>query len=342
MGKHLTLSLLIVLAGMATVNAWEEPTLTRYSFSEPHMGTTFKIVLYAADEAAGKKAAQAAFARIAELNKILSDYQADSELMQLCKKAGGDPVSVSVDLFKVLQEAEKIAKISDGAFDVSISPVVRLWRKAKRTGKIPPPHELKKALALVNYRNIRLDEKQRTVQLLLAGMLIDLGGIAKGYAADAALLVLRHHGITRALVAAGGDIAIGDPPPDAAGWKIGIAPLKDPQGDPSHFVLVKNAGVSTAGDLHQYVEIDGQRYSHIVDPKTGLGLTGRRSVTIIAPNCTTSDAWDTTCCILGVERSLQLIEANADLAGLLVFESDGKVVTTPTKRFGQYQYKEKQ
>lgn len=334
---------MIVLAGLAAVNAWDAPgRLQRFAFSEPHMGTLFKIVLYAPDEATAKKAAQAAFARIAELDRIMSDYQADSELMQLCKKAGGPAALVSVDLFKVLQEAEKIARITDGASDISIGPVVRLWRKARRTGKMPDAHEIKKALALVDYRNIRLDAKKRTVQLLVAGMLLDLGSIAKGYAADAVLEVLRRHGITRALVAAGGDVAVSDAPPNQRGWKIGIAPLRDPQGEPKHFILLKNAAVSTSGDSHQYVEIDGKRYSHVLDPKTGLGLIGRRSVTIIAPNCTTSDAWDTACGVMGIERSLKLIEGRPELAGLLVFEVDGKEKSTASKRFGQYQYVEKQ
>ena len=114
--------------------------------------------------------------------------------------------------------------------DVSISPVVRLWRKARKTGVMPKTEEIKKTLDLVDYKKIRLDPKGRTVELLLVGMLLDVGGIAKGYAADAALEVLRLQGFSRALVAAGGDIAVGDAPPDAPGWKVGIAPLKDPQG----------------------------------------------------------------------------------------------------------------
>jgi thiamine biosynthesis lipoprotein len=304
------------------------------------MGTTFRIVLYAPNEATAQKAAKAAFARVAELNLIMSDYRPDSELMKLCEKAGGPPVGVSVDLFEVLKKSEEFAKLTDGAFDVSISPVVRLWRKARRTREMPKAEEIKKALALVDYRKIKLDAKGRTVHLLLMGMLLDLGGIAKGYAADAALAVLRRHGITRALVAAGGDIAVGDAPPDAPGWKVGIAPLKNPQAEPEHYLMLKNAGVSTAGDAEQFVEINGKRYSHIIDPKTGLGLVGRRSVTVVAPNVTISDGLDTGLCVLGVERGLKIVESRPDVAALFVFETDKGVETTPSKRFAKYLWRD--
>lgn len=338
MRKHVLISVLIIFAGFWGVNALEGPALLRFTFSEPHMGTLFQIILHAPDEATAKKAAKEAFARIEELNAIMSDYQSDSELMKLCAKAGGDPVPVSLDLFKVLQASEEIARLSDGAFDVSISPVVRLWRKARKTRKMPDAQEIKKALELVDYRKIRLDARGRTVRLLLMGMLLDLGGIAKGYAADAALAVLRRHGIARALVAAGGDIAVGDPPPDAAGWKIGIAPLRDPKGPPRYHLLLKNMAVSTAGDANQHVDIDGKRYSHIVDPKTGLGLVGPRSVTIIAPQGVLADGLDTAICVMGQERGLRLIESLKDVAGIMVFETARGEEVTMSKGFGKYLY----
>ncbi len=145
------------------------------------------------------------------------------------------------------------------------------------------------------------------------------------------------HGITRALVAAGGDIAVGDAPPDAPGWKVGIAPLKkNADAEPEHYLLLKNAGVSTAGDSEQFVEIAGKRYSHIIDPKTGIGLTGRRSVTVVAPNATISDGLDTGLCVLGVERGLKIVEAREDVAALFVFETDKGIETTASKRFAKY------
>jgi thiamine biosynthesis lipoprotein len=309
------------------------------------MGTTFRIVLYAADEATAKKAAKAAFARVAELNRILSDYLPDSELMKLCKQAGGNPVSVSADLFAVLRKSEEIAKLSEGAFDVSIAPVVRLCRTARKTKQLPDMNALKQALARVDFRKIRLDADRGTVQLLIASMLLDLGGIAKGYTADAVLEVLRRHGIVQALVAAGGDVTAGDPPPHAKGWKVGIAPLEDAplrggQATPMTYLLLKNAAVSTAGDANQFVEIGGVRYSHIVDPKTGLGLVGRRGVTVIAPVGVWADALDTAACVLGPEKGLRLIESQKDCAALFVHETADGIVSTPSSRFAQYSWKE--
>lgn len=330
--------LLLGFAAVAAGGAGPDAGLTRFEFAEPHMGTTFRLVFYAPDAATAKRAAAAGFARIAELNKALSDYDPDSELMRLCKQAGGPPVPVGPDLFAVVQAAVKYAERSDGALDPSIGPVVRLWRLARRTRQLPPAAEIKRALDLVDYRKIRLDPNGRTVQLLLAGMILDLGGIAKGYTADAVLAVLRRHGITRALVAAGGDVAVADPPPGAAGWKVGIAPLRDPGAAPTHTLLLANAAVSTAGDANQYAEVGGKRYSHIVDPKTGLGQVGRRSVTVIAPDGLTSDALDTAAAVLGRDRGRRLIEGHPGAAGLLVFETEGGVEETPTGRFAKYRH----
>ncbi len=290
--------------------------LKRFEFVEPHMGTRFQITLYATDEATANRAAKAAFARIAELDAIMSDYRPTSELMQLCSKAGGDPVKVSDDLFTVLQKADEVSRKSDGAFDVTVGPVVRLWRIARRTQQLPDKEALAKALALVGYQNVKLDANARTVQLLKPGMQLDLGGIAKGYAADCAIAVLKKHGISSALVAAGGDIAVSDPPPGEDGWKIGIQPVEG--GQPRRQLLLKNAAVSTSGDFEQYVIINGKRYSHIVDPRTGLGLVGRMSVTVVAPNGLTSDPMTKTVCVLDPEKGLKVIDDTPGVAALLV------------------------
>jgi thiamine biosynthesis lipoprotein len=303
----------------------------RFEITEPHMGTRFKVVLYAPDEATANRAAKAAFARIAELDAIMSDYRPSSELMQLCAKAGGDPVRVSEDLFIVLEKAQEVSRRSEGAFDITVGPVVRMWRIARRTQELPEKEALAKALALVGYQNIKLEAKARTVQLLKPGMLLDLGGIAKGYAADCALAVLKKHEIERALVAAGGDIAVSGPPPDAEGWKIGIQPVEG--GEPRRYLLLKDAAVSTSGDFEQFVVIDGKRYSHIVDPKTGLGLVGRMSVTVVARHGLTSDPMTKTVCVLGPERGLKVIDEADGVAALMVRKTDKGEEVIESKRF---------
>jgi thiamine biosynthesis lipoprotein len=316
-----------------------EPALTRFEFESKHMGTTFRVVLYAADKDAAERAKIAAFARVAELDGIMSDYKKDSELMRLCAafvKEVGEPVRVSDELFFVLSKAEELSRASDGAFDVTVGPVVQLWRLARRTQQPPDAKELTDALAKVGYRRVQLDPQKRTVRLLTPGMQLDLGGIGKGYAADEAIKLLREKfGITRALVAAAGDITCGDPPPDRDAWAVDIAPIA--KGQKPRALRLANAAVSTSGDLEQFVEINGVRYSHIVDPKTGLGVTGRRSVTVIARQGITADSMTKAVMLLPPEKGLALVEATDGAAAyIVVVGRDEKVETTSSKRFWQF------
>jgi thiamine biosynthesis lipoprotein len=311
-----------LLLAVASPGFCGDPVLSRFEFSEIHMGTRFRIVLYARDQTTASRASRAAFSRIRALDNIMTDYQPGSELMQLSQQAGGLPVKVSEDLFHVLAAAQEIARRSDGAFDVTTGPVVRLWRRARRQHELPEPAHLAAALKLVGYDSLRLDPQARAVQLMKPGMLLDLGGIGKGFAADEALAVLQQYGITSALVAGGGDIAVGSPPPGSTGWLIGIAPLESPDKPPTRFLRLRDAAVSTSGDAEQHVEIAGIRYSHIVNPKTGQALTGKSSVTVVAPNCTTSDSLATAVSVLGPQRGLELIEATAGTGALVVQQTE--------------------
>jgi thiamine biosynthesis lipoprotein len=223
MSKRRELALVVVAAGLVAVavvcgmkpGRSADAVLERFEAQQPHMGTIFRIVVYAADEKQARQACQAAFQRIAQLDNTMSDYKEDSELMRVCREAAGKPVKVSPDLFGVLVAAQEIAQASDGAFDVTIGPVVRLWRRARRQQQLPDAKQLEMARQLVGYQKLRLDRQHQTVELAQPGMILDLGGIGKGYAADAALAVLVQHGLPRALVAAGGDIRVGEPPPHA-------------------------------------------------------------------------------------------------------------------------------
>lgn len=316
----------------------EATRLQRFEYRQPHMGVAFVIRLYADDEAAAKRAAEAAFARVAELNAILSDYDPDSELMRLCREsAPGKPIPVSEELAFVLSRSLAMARRTDGAFDVTIGPVVRLWRHARRRREMPDAKRLAAARALVGWKHVRLDECARTVELLKRDMRLDLGGIAKGYAADEALRVLREHGIDRALIDAGGDIVMGDAPPGRAGWRIGIAPLDKPEGAPSRHLVLANQSVATSGDAFQHVEIAGTRYSHIVDPKTGLGLTTHSSVTVIAPTGIEADALASAVSVLGPKQGIALVDATPDTAALIVQVEDGTPRTFESRRLGRFE-----
>lgn len=299
--------------------------LTRYEFTQPHMGTVFRIILYAPDSKTATRASNAAFARIAQLDSIMSDYQPTSELSLLSDCAGGRPIKTSHDLFRVLAKAQEIARQSNGAFDITAGPIIHLWRRARRERELPDRTSLTRALQLVGYKKLRLDAQGQTAELVDRGMLLDLGGIAKGDASDQALIVLKHYGIRSALVAAGGDIAVSAPPPGEAGWKIGIAPLSSPNGPPVRYVTLHDSGISTSGDAEQHMVIGGIRYSHIIDPRTGWALTGQISATVIAPHDITADPLATTVTVLGPQRGMALIKSMPDTAVFIMHMAKGGI-----------------
>jgi len=322
----------LVVVGVSG-SAAGQPELERFQFTRTEMAVPVKIVLYAPDGAAASRAADAAFSRIHQLNGILSDYDPESELRRLGSAAAeGKAVPVSEDLWRVLSAAQTLSQRSGGAFDVTVGPVVRLWRRARRNQQMPSPERLQAARELVGYQLLRLDPNRHAVELLKPGMSLDVGGIAKGYASDEALAVLRELGIARALVATAGDISLGDPPPGKTGWRIGIAQLQ-PDQPPSRIVLLSRMAVSTSGDAWQYVEIAGRRYSHIVDPRTGLGLTVRSGVTVVAPNGMLADGLATTVSVLGPQKGLKLIEDTPGAAALVVRAPQGKVETHESSRW---------
>ena len=240
---------------------------------------------------------------------------------------------MSAELFDVLEQAQKFSALSDGAFDVTVGPLVRLWRFTRKKKTLPTPAEVHEAASSVGYEKLRLDRKARTVTLLAPNMRLDLGGIAKGYAADQALAILKGRGCARALVAASGDIAVGDPPPGQRGWRVSIASMDARTNETTSSVLLRDAGISTSGDTEQFAEIDGVRYSHIVNPRTGVGLTNRIQVTIIAPNATTTDALATGVSVLGPVRGLALVDSVPRTAALIVTKSDGDTRVLASRRF---------
>ena len=295
---------LLVAALLAPIGyALADEAPKRHDFSRPAMGTLFRIALYAADETAARQAAERAFGRVEELNGIFSDYLPESELMRLCARAGA-AVPVSAELFSLIERSQQIAAQTDGAFDITVGRMTQLWRRSRRQQELPSSQRIAEAKALTGWRLVTIDAAARTVTLAKPGILLDLGGIAKGRAADEALRVLAQAGFPQAIVIAGGDMAIGAPPPNASGWEV---KLKSSENEPPLVLRLHHCGVSTSGDLHQFVEIEGRRYSHIVDAKTGLGLTNHVACSVIAPDATTSDALATAFCVLGSQRGLEVL-----------------------------------
>lgn len=298
---------------------------------------SFRIVLYAPDQATATRAADAAFQRIQQLNDIMSDYDPDSELSKLSHTSGqGLAVPVSKDLWTVLERAQALAVRSGGAFDVTVGPYVNLWRQARRRHQLPDPARLARAKHSVGYQHVRLDPKRHTVELLAPDMRLDLGGIAKGYALDQALKVLKEQGIHQALVEGGGDVALSEPPPGKLGWRIQLSSVDATNAPPARFLLLKNCAISTSGDLYQRLEIDGKRYSHIVDPRTGIGLTDHSIVNVIAPNGITSDSLTKVVAVLGPRQGLKFIEATPGVAARVMRESGGKIELSSSRGFARY------
>lgn len=309
--------------------------LQRFEYSQVEMAVPVKIVVYGPDASAASKAARAAYGRIRHLNAVLSDYDPESELRRLSSTSGkGKAVPVSEELWTVLCHAQAVSERSQGAFDVTVGPVVRLWRRARRRQQLPSAERLQAARALVGYELVRLEPRQRTVELLKEGMRLDLGGIGKGYAGDQALAVLQKSGIRRALVDVGGDIRLGDPPPGRPGWHVGVARL-DGAGPPRVVLSLSRVAVATSGDTWQYVEIDGRRYSHLVDPRTGLGLTDHSSVTIVAPDGITADGLASAVSVLGPEKGLPLVEDTPGAAARIVQAPQGVPRTYCSSRWKQ-------
>lgn len=277
----------------------------RFDFESVQMATKFRLSLHAENREAAEKAAQDAFEHVSHLTGLFSDYEPNSELNRLNASKPNEPFKASPELVEIVTRSLEISKITDGAFDITCGHVTRLWRSMKNRRQLPPPDRLAAAKAAMDWKAVKVDAQASAITLTKPGMLLDLGGIAKGYAADSVLKRLRErHHITRALVIAGGDIAIGDPPPGKEGWEIKLrtsATVETP------FTL-KNTAVSTSGDLYQAITIDGTRYAHIISPSTGLGLTKTVSCSVIASDCTTSDAIATAMVVLGKGKGTEIAQ----------------------------------
>ena len=325
MKLHVGSLLLLLFAGCATT---QPEKLARFEFEKPQMGVPFRIVMYAPSKEAASEAAEAAIARVSQLNDIMSDYDYDSELSRL-GRTSGEKVAVSEELWTILVKSQEFSKASNGAFDITVGPFVQLWRKARRERQLPSAEAIEKARKRIGYTNIVL--KNRAVELKAPDMRLDLGAIGKGFAADEALRVLKARGVKRAFAAASGDMALGEAPPGEKGWKIQLLEAQDERGQA--FLILKNCGLATSGDLFQFVEIDGKRYSHIVNPRTGVGLTDRSLVTVVAKDGTTADALSTTVSVMPQGEGLKLVRRYGAQTREIRQLGNGGRIETATDKF---------
>jgi len=281
------------------------------------MGAKVLILVNAEDDKALEEAVQSTYEEGERLNMIFSDYEAKSEVSRLSQSSGsGKNFLLSPELFELLQYAQNLSKVSDGAFDVTVGPLSRLWRIARFQKKLPAPHKINLALNRVGYHNLLLNEANHSATAQLPGMVLDLGAIAKGYIADRMLETMKNIGYPRCLIDAGGDLTIGDAPKNRKGWRVEIGGRKHPQ---LPVLNLANCAVATSGDMEQFLEIDGKRYSHILNPLTGIGLPDGAQATVVAPNCMIADSLASMCLVLGFEQSTPLLtQTKADQVHFLL------------------------
>ncbi len=305
-----------------------------FRFEEPKMGTVISIVISSPDSIIARNAAYKAFVRIDEINLALSDYSEQSETWQLNAINPATWTKLSADLGKVLIQSKAIAEETFGAFDPTIGALVQLWRRSKRKNELPTGVQINEALAVNGFDAIAIDTSTFPVKVkyLKKGMKLDFGGIGKGYAVDEALKVLVAEGFDHSFVSAGSSIAAAQSPFDRDSWEFLIED-KDKKGNGvDRIVKCNNCFIASSGDLYQYMEFGGRRYSHIIDPETGEALTNGAFVIVTAPSSTLADAYATAFCVMELEEIRRFLEINSEVSAM-VWKKNGN--TTEQLVFGQ-------
>ena len=295
-----------------------------FTFSEKCMGTDFKIIIDDTNESTCQKVAKKAFEEAHRLNNIFSDYLADSEASVLSASSFNDQddeyLEISAELLKVLKFSRELSKDTSGDFDITIGPASRLWRIARFRESLPGPDKIKNALTRIGFNKILFHPSENKVRLDHKGMLLDFGGIAKGFAGDQMLTLLKDSGLNRSLIDAGGDLIIGQAPKGKPGWRVKIGGEKHPE-LPS--LSLSNCAVATSGDTEQFAIIGGKAYSHIINPHTGIGLNTRAQVTVIAKNGMIADSLASAALVSGLKSSEKIFEKYNIKAAFFLSQEDG-------------------
>ena len=274
----------------------------RLQRSADAMGSTFSIVLYGVDPDQMESAMSGAFAEVRRLDEMLSNFLPASEWSNVNRRAGVEPVQVSEELYRFFAACQEYSRLTDGAFDISVGPLVDAWGFGRESGRLPDPATLASAMSRVGYGNIRLNAEARTVQFGKKGMYLDPGGIGKGYAVDKMTDVLRHHGFDTALITGSSSsiYGLGAPPGHTEGWPVEIHHPLNPRQSVCE-VSLRNSALSTTGTLAKSFTEGGRTYSHILDPRTGQPADGALQVSVLSPRAVDGEAWAKPCFINGSE-----------------------------------------
>ena len=326
---------LAILAVFVLVSITADAQESRFSFSEQKMGSPLNIIFYAQDSVIANKQARACFELIDSLNHIFSNYDSSSELTSINNNAGIAKNIASPLMWELIMQSKEAFIKSKGAYNIAMGPLTQLWRTARRLKQFPSQVQIKNKLLLCDFNKIQLNNQDHSIYLPAKGMQLDFGGIGKGYIAQKVVDYLKKEGVTASLVDAGGDIVFGDAPPNKIGWIVGVnQPEKTDDLLPEKLQL-HNMSVATSGDVYQFIEHAGKKYSHIINPLTGYGVTSLRNVTVIANNGADADWLATACSILPINEAKRL--ALSLHAELLITESvNNQLKRNNTKGFDKY------
>ncbi|PIF71318.1 FAD:protein FMN transferase [Flavobacterium sp. 2] len=291
------------------------------------MGNNFTITVVAENEHIGNKSINLAIEEIRRIERLLTTYKEDSQTNLINNNAGIQPVKVDLEVFHLIERCIGISKITQGAFDISYGSIDKsLWNFDKAMTQLPDAETALKMVHLIDYRNIILDQENTTVYLKEKGMRIGFGGIGKGYAAEMAKQILLNHNVESGIINASGDLSAWGLQPDGRKWTIGVADPDAPNAAFS-YMEISNKAVATSGNYEKFVTINGKKYSHTIDPKTGLPITGIKSVTIISGNAEFADAMATPIAVMGIKAGLFLIDQIADLYCIII-DDNNKIYTS--------------
>ncbi|GAB3739139.1 FAD:protein FMN transferase [Spirosoma lituiforme] len=293
------------------------------------MGNRFELSVVSPDADWANDCISAAIAEISRIERLLTTYSDDSQTARINANAGLRPVPVDEEVFALIERSLRLSALTQGAFDITYGSMdKRLWNFDTTLTALPDPKIARQLVRLINYRNVVLDAKQRTVFLKEKGMRLGFGGIGKGYAAEQAKRILRERGVESGIINAAGDLTTWGMQPNGQPWTIGIADPDQAQHQAFSCLAISDMAVATSGSYEKYALINGKRYAHTIDPKTGYSVSGLKSVTIIAPNAELADALATPVMVMGVRVGLDLINQMRHIACIIIDDNDRLYTST--------------
>ena len=319
---QIAIGIIVAIGLVLALCFWPTGPAEADSGHRPVMGTFARVVAVAPDTKTANRCIEATFAEINKVDELMSDYKHDSEISKVNRDAFKQAVKVSKPTYEVLQKAVQFSKLSAGAFDVTVGPLVELWRSADEANSVPTDTQLQNARSKVGYEMLYLDANEMSVRFVVDGMKLDLGGIAKGYAIDKAVEAMKKSGALGAMVDIGGDIrCFGKPSKGKNYWLIGVQDPNQTEGLIGTSLLIlklTDAAIATSGNYRRFALIQGRKYSHIINRKTAAAADGLSSVTIIVKNAMYADALATAVTVMGAEKGLALIEKLPQTEAILI------------------------